>query len=304
MAEAAEVAAAIVTDVQAEKAAAAPKPRKPRTKRPNYNLIHKDPLPITVQPLPQIILHNPLSVVQFLYSYLFTASQSHPDPPYIGLFDLDSSSVHIWDERSRDALWRQGFFGKGNLSRSEPTWLTRTKRKVGVIGANENLTSEEYTERRRIERREFKKERERLEKERIARVLAQEGKLQRAPDGTENALDVAKEEPIVESPPAPTPQDSPEKEERVAMEIQDQEHLQLTLEEAFFLSYGLGSLQVLDSSTKVLEPRYISFLSFVFLCAFLGCTYTNDSLSCNRSLFLHHNNCLCFADTRIILPNL
>lgn len=40
---------------------------------------------------------------------------------------LDTASRSVWIQNSSDAmlLWRRGFFGKGNLSRSEPSWLAR-----------------------------------------------------------------------------------------------------------------------------------------------------------------------------------
>jgi tRNA-splicing endonuclease subunit Sen2 len=58
-------------------------------------------------------------------------------------------------------LWARGFFGKGSLSRSEPTWWIREQNRRGFGLA---LTSEEITAIRRSERREFKlvKAKERL----------------------------------------------------------------------------------------------------------------------------------------------
>ena len=53
-------------------------------------------------------------------------------------------------------LWEQGFFGKGSLSRSEPTWLqTQSVRR----GKADKQTSEVMTMRRREERRRMKNER-------------------------------------------------------------------------------------------------------------------------------------------------
>lgn len=60
-------------------------------------------------------------------------------------------------------LWEQGFFGKGTMSRSEPTWLDRTQKRLG-IGEFKNLTIEEITYIRREERKKFKRERSKLEK--------------------------------------------------------------------------------------------------------------------------------------------
>lgn len=238
----------------AANAAAAPSQNGPRQtyKKPNFNLIHKDPLPILTQPLPELVLHNPVSVARFLFSYFLATSHSHPSPLYTGIFDPNSSSVHIKDEETRTALWRSGFFGKGNLSRSEPTWLIRTKRACGVIGQNENLTPEEVTERRRIQRREFKKERDMLEKERIRAQLIKEGKLKEDKTASEDSTPTG-EAASSKASPAAQPAAQPA-EELVVMDIADQEHMQLTPEEAFFLAYGLGTFQVLDPLSKVFNP--------------------------------------------------
>jgi tRNA-splicing endonuclease subunit Sen2 len=78
-------------------------------------------------------------------------------------------------------LWRRGCFGKGGLSRSEPSWLERqiNSRKGGgkrqfflkikravslnpdVFTVHLEFTSEEITTKRRAERRQFKEDRAR-----------------------------------------------------------------------------------------------------------------------------------------------
>jgi tRNA-splicing endonuclease subunit Sen2 len=42
-----------------------------------------------------------------------------------GFFDAPTRSVWVTDTNDVTILWRRGFFGKGDLSRSEPSWLTR-----------------------------------------------------------------------------------------------------------------------------------------------------------------------------------
>ncbi|KAE8206987.1 hypothetical protein CF327_g7441 [Tilletia walkeri] len=66
-------------------------------------------------------------------------------------------------------LWHSGFFGKGTLSRSEPTWHTRTLASVQIQRArqqgrlsSDKLTPEEMTAWRRRERMEAKIERAKL----------------------------------------------------------------------------------------------------------------------------------------------
>lgn len=241
--------------------------KPPRQKRPNYHIIHADPLPLQVVSLPPLIPHNPLSLLHILYVYLFppASSYAHPSPLYIATFSRTTCSVNVTDSISIQGLWCRGFFGKGNLSRSEPTWLTRTKRKLGVIGANESLTAEELTDRRRVERREFKIERAKLEKEKLERILAEEGKLV-VGDAEAGVIKVAEEEERsstgahTSSPlPNKTVQFSKEVDsrpsisnsQRPVVDVEDLEHLQLTLEEAFFLAFGLGVLRITDGSSDI-----------------------------------------------------
>lgn len=263
-----------------------------RPSRPNYNQIHARPLPIDIFPLPPLIPHNPLSILQITLIYLFqlvVPPSSHPQQLYQGFFTSETRSVHITDEKAIRALWEQGFFGKGSLSRSEPSWLDREKRRKGVRASE---TSEEVTRRRREERREFKKERARKEREVIEEKLHAEGRytVKNTADGRTNEIDklVTGSEKIHEPNNLPSPLRSESRPERSTITATDspgsveevfsteaqaalkeptrrqdnavtvapqkllqaadaifnQEHLQLTPEEAFFLVYGLGVLQI------------------------------------------------------------
>lgn len=183
--------------------------------------------------------------------------------------------MHVTDARSMLALWNDGFFGKGSLSRSEPTWLSRKKRALGILGKDENLTAEEFTERRRQQRKEFKLERARAEKERIQKQLEQEGKIQNAtasgsdtPASETNivedsvpsaALSQIIEEAVVEEKKMEMQEIVPE-----IISVENLEHLQLTPEEAFFLVYGLGCLKITNSVSNV------SHHSFQSSCALLS----------------------------------
>jgi tRNA-splicing endonuclease subunit Sen2 len=69
------------------------------------------------------------------------------------------------------ALWEQGFYGKGNLSRSEPNWLRREQVRRGL---REGHVSEIFTVQRREERTRAKWERARLEQEMIRETREQE----------------------------------------------------------------------------------------------------------------------------------
>jgi len=221
-------------------------PRPPRFRKPNYNLLHAFPLPLTVQALPPLIPHNPLSLLHVAYVYLFQRTPSHPEKLYVGSLSRTTRSVNVTDDRSIKALWNYGFFGKGSLSRSEPTWLSRRRRAVGILGPDEALTAEEITDRRRKERREFKQERARAEAERIQKQLVEEGKLVRSARAADDDKSSGDNQSVKSVHFVIEPKPDPERVLPPVIDVEDLEHLQLTLEEAFFLSYGLGVLEITD----------------------------------------------------------
>ncbi|KAI4854871.1 hypothetical protein E4T45_03697 [Aureobasidium sp. EXF-8846] len=288
-------------DAPSQDATAQDKPRPVRTRpqKPNYFLIHSKPLPLETHPLPAFVPQNPLSLLRIAYIYLsqlISAPSSHRDVTITGVFSSETRSVHITDHTSVRAFWEMGFFGKGTMSRSEPSWLEREKARLKA-NKHGGGTAEENTRKRREERKLFKLERARAEAEQIEETLRNEraalGSVNEEMD-EEKATEVAishvfpwmqqqdsdaefKEETttvpaedkksediatnIVEVPILPTgstihttgiPNSTAliEGEEEEEAQITNQEHLQLNLEESFFLSYGLGSLQILDSNTK------------------------------------------------------
>ena len=285
--------AAQINDIKlAKRSAEKQNPQVPRSPRPNYNKLHALPLPVDIYPLPPLIPHNPLSILQIALTYfrqLVAPPSSHPEVLYQGYYSSETCSVHVTDEVAIRVLWERGFFGKGSLSRSEPSWLDREKRRVGITASE---TSEEVTVRRREERKEFKKERARKEREAIEEKLAEE-KMQREAREVLCETDCNATKEFLNSDPgltaelqvppnsAETPQlddDAESNKENVdpvgatadlstragpeprnwmstadespkPITIENQEHLQLTLEEALFLSYGLGILLISDPST-------------------------------------------------------
>ncbi|GAM84006.1 hypothetical protein ANO11243_019970 [Dothideomycetidae sp. 11243] len=242
------------------------KPKRPP--RRNFGKIHSKPLPYEIFPLPAFVPHNPLSIIRILGALLgelFSRSSSEPNEKYVGLFSFETRSVHVTDPKHIRVLWEMGFFGKGSLSRSEPTWLDRerARRKAAAGG-----TSEEATNKRRQDRRQFKLERARLEREMIEEQLRKEGKLLEVRPETEQKDQMngpATLEAVTQSSPTKQPlvsldggqtdipstnapeittqtEDIDDLEEDAP--LVDQEHLQLSLQEAFFLSYGLGVLDI------------------------------------------------------------
>ena len=308
---AAEVASAALSKNESMQENARPA-RRPRPPKPNYRHIHRFPLPVSVHPLPPLIPHNPLSLISVALSYLTYLIAPPHQETYSAYFDSNTSSVHVTDEKTMRALWEMGFFGKGSLSRSEPSWLEREKKRRGLLS---DKTNEEVTRDRRSERRELKLERARMEKVAIEQRLQAEaagredGTVSPGPDSLSSvdgngaaastekfSLRKAREARLFESRSGPqTPEtnapDSPgrrasgagkmvrfspvvqEKEfvsDSTILQLPDsiiegpktddepllknEEHLQLSNEEAFFLAYGLGALQVYDHDRNAVIP--------------------------------------------------
>ncbi len=280
--------------------------RPPRVPRPNYARLHAKPLPVDTFPLPPLIPHNPLSLLQIAIvylSHLLAPPSSHSKQGIKGFWSPETRSVHVTDNASIRLLWERGFFGKGTLSRSEPSWLDREKKKLGLLATD---TSEEYTKQRREERKRFKEERARKEREAIEQILFEE-KLEAigAADGnptarsrhedsigtkmhgsaTDPALlhlppETSTEPPIMASESesfstlystfsidtsltipyeksASTATAIEVEPPKAEVEIQNQEHLQLTLEEAFFLTFALGVLEIYPA-TPIQDQSYLS----------------------------------------------
>ena len=319
------------------------KTRPPRPRKPNYNLIHSAPLPLATYPLPAFHPSNPLSLLQLAYAFLsclVSPPSSHLPSPYIGAFSHENRSIHVTDPVHARALWEMGFFGKGLLSRSEPSWLKRegerlraerASAKGGGDAVGKPGTAEEATRKRRDERRMFKLERARVEKEKVERQRAiengtlvvdeeedsevkdAEADTSEKEDSLQTKLSPETYDPLLEEAQAvggatPTDAQDPhgnpvpittdiadahsvehpaaratdvrlestrqadaspishelrvlndEMPDEPLPHIEDQEYLQLTLEEAFFLSYGLGVLSI--TSPKSHSPSASNLLS-------------------------------------------
>jgi tRNA-splicing endonuclease subunit Sen2 len=153
-----------------------PSPQRPRTpsRAQQLSKLYSLPAPLRTFPLPNFIPHNPISLFHILYAWVsqtFCPPSSHPETLYQGWFSEETRSVHVTDPKAIRALWEQGFYGKGSLSRSEPSWLDREKRRKGVLAEQ---TSEEVTRKRRVERQQIKWERARKEREAIDKKLLEE----------------------------------------------------------------------------------------------------------------------------------
>ncbi|KAH7054384.1 tRNA-splicing endonuclease subunit SEN2 [Macrophomina phaseolina] len=233
-----------------------------KNSKPNYAKLHAQPLPVVTYPLPAFVPHNPLSLLRIAYlicSQYFNPPTSHPPNRHVAYLSYETRSVHVTDPASVRALWEQGFFGKGSLSRSEPTWLDREKHRRGILSGQ--IKAEDYTNKRRQERREMKNERARKEREALEEQLRKEGKLVDESLPTQNSTETLQSG---ESSIKTARSDGSALVEKTTVfstdiavdePVQNEEHLQLSLEEAFFLTYGLGVLEVVAARTKkVVEP--------------------------------------------------
>ncbi|KAH7911055.1 hypothetical protein BJ138DRAFT_1151575 [Hygrophoropsis aurantiaca] len=230
-------------------------PHKPFNRRSENNRIYANPLPIILS-TPASSSASPL---QKALGLLGISCTHILNPHCEGIFDAATRSVWVSNSgpNSKDVmiLWQRGFFGKGDLSRSEPSWLSRQINAKKLAG--KGLTSEEITAKRRAERKQFKLDRAKAMAAAAAEAEAafSEGRIISpgyAPDGTRLIPSAATWKPSTSTAAEEEPPLTPEAVEDEEELLEDIEHLQLTLQEAFFLLWNLDCLTVLDSNT--LEP--------------------------------------------------
>ncbi|TIA88623.1 hypothetical protein E3P81_03394 [Wallemia ichthyophaga] len=215
----------------------------------HQNRIYANPLPVLIDQRPST----------FLAGLSRFGQKSLINPQCVGVYIKQTQSVWVINERDVRVLWTRGFFGKGSLSRSEPTWNDR-QRKLAV-GDKPQPTAEEITSKRRIERNKMKIERAKvLSEAQLAAEAALEGsdsiKLSPpmpADDNDNLPLNEKSSNPIEpSSPPKWEPLEPDTQEEQ--QDLSNAEHLQLTLPEAFFLAWGIGCLKIVDPYTDAVIP--------------------------------------------------
>ena len=211
-----------VVPAAANKATPSPvtKPASTSTSTPNrppprqkYSL----PLPVRTFPLPTFYPSNPLSLVHLAVAWacqvLGPPSALPAQKVYTGTWCPATRSVNVSDPASMNDLWCQGFFGKGSLSRSEPSWLKREKerereRNSRDADAANNKTSEQRTNQRREERADTKWERGRAALEAIEKRKQEEAAVAEAAAKSISAATAAatttKAAVSKEAPPIPT----------------------------------------------------------------------------------------------------
>ncbi|PVG03155.1 hypothetical protein CPB86DRAFT_749246 [Serendipita vermifera] len=209
------------------------------------------------QPLPRV---TPVSWWTKALEFLGLQAATEPDEAVVGVMDVASHAVWIYDEESQMTLWRRGFFGKGNLSRSEPTWLRREINRLRIQkGGGKELTAEELTAKRREVRRRFKHQR-------AEAMAAAEAEAETAfahnpeslpvvttviPSTQTAKLNQQLQQLLVKGEGEPLPELA---EDEVPENL---EHLQLSPQEAFFLAWTVGCLHIFDEATgqRIALPR-------------------------------------------------
>ena len=237
--------------------------KKGGRKRNENNRIYANPLPITFSRIENTFTVTALGI--------FGVSPAQVlNPRCEGTFDPTTRSVWITNTKDSMTLWRRGFFGKGNLSRSEPSWLVRQSHIRATTGRRKlnyvcrwlcmltktlylEITSEEVTAKRRAERKQFKLDRAQA----IAAAAAEaeaafaEGRIISAEETGISIPSAATWKPSDSTRSiVPPPSESLQEMTDLSVEpLEDMEHMQLTLAEAFFLTWALDCLTICHPET-------------------------------------------------------
>ncbi|GME74699.1 unnamed protein product [Ambrosiozyma monospora] len=131
-----------------------------KSKKYHHNRTNK-PLPVDIVQVPQLIPHNPLSWCVVGVCFIIGWAKINNRKAHV-VYDEEAMTFKIPDSKDMHRIWSSGYFGKASLSRSEPTWADRTKKRLLNVNTKEAV-SEDVVKRRRKERAKFKKERQRLD---------------------------------------------------------------------------------------------------------------------------------------------
>ncbi|EIM80475.1 uncharacterized protein STEHIDRAFT_68228 [Stereum hirsutum FP-91666 SS1] len=241
-------------------------PNKAAGRRNDNNRIYAHPLPLLFTS-PEPIGTSSFS--SLLGSLGLGGSRLEVLNPHCeGVFDPATRSVWVTNAKDSRILWTRGFFGKGNLSRSEPSWLARQVNARKDRAAGKSMTSEEVTAKRRAERKQFKVDRARAIAQAAAEAEAafREGRIVSLEETKANIPSAATWKPSSSAITSASVSTSGLNDEDEAP-LEDVEHLQLTLPEAFFLCWALDCLTVLDP--KSMEPMTLQDIWIAFQSAHL-----------------------------------
>ncbi|KAK6464169.1 hypothetical protein DFJ63DRAFT_333761 [Scheffersomyces coipomensis] len=237
----------------------------------HLNKIYGYPIPITTTSeaygvsLPEVYPHNPISWLFFAYKliqYNLSLTVPQSEIKFIEV-ELDQSSMFKVDQTDDVLrLWRRGFFGKGILSRSEPTWKERTINRLNLNSEGEggsNLLMEDVTVKRREGRQKYKDERSKIQ---ALELLQRKGEILSNDDL--KLLDEYRENMAkLKNPNIRSNGDGDNDEEYIREEdevlidedtnqlISNLEFLQLQSIEVFFLKFGLNVIKITHNQLKL-----------------------------------------------------
>lgn len=231
------------------------------SKRTANALRYKYPLPVHPLVLPELIVHNPISWAVWLYQYV---RQCNALAERISVTITPEGNafphIEVRDPTDMMYLWDNGFFGTGQLSRSEPTWFERKQLELSkdIVGGGKQLSLEQITRSRRQQRQEFKQQREKVEAELLA--LRQQGVI--TPEEEAKVLEREREKLRAYRESHSSLKELPGDDTSLPDDIFDDEGnlrrleaLELLPVEALFLTYALP---ILDISPKELIDSIIS----------------------------------------------
>lgn len=111
----------------------APAKSNPRARHQANLKKYGTPLPILLPTQPKRSTTSASSFSSYLPDFLLASTskaRAIEVPKCTGVYDAATRSVWVTDRRDAEILFRRGFFGKGTLSRSEPSWR---ERRMGLL---------------------------------------------------------------------------------------------------------------------------------------------------------------------------
>lgn len=238
-------------------------------KRNNRTLrdLYRKPLPIDLCVdeeglFPALIVHNPISWIYVLCKLALIYSHKPPQA-HVPLISVEARPCgelfvfQVHDEQDMAKLWAQGFFGKGTLSRSDPSWYQRVLRRLKLESGLE-VTKEEVTRARREERKKYKELRSQIQ---TYEALERQNRLSAADQSMWDALKAqmedtknVKQDFVVRDDELEwRPEDLDLLDEN--NRLRKLESLQLQKVEVFFLAFALDSVKVVQAAEEVSEEK-------------------------------------------------
>lgn len=231
---------------------------------------YKYPLPIHPvdrNALPQLILHNPVSWAYWIWCVYRNSNELKRRIPVEVVEDeLGWSHFLVEAEEDMNYLWQNGFFGTGQMSRSEPTWKSRMEKMMASTSNKDGrMALEKITSARRAQRLAFKSERLRLEqvlaefrKHNTSQQLEDELIEQHRESLRQFKLLQEKQVHAMESDAPFIPQDEDICDNKRS--INSREKLELMPVEALFLSFALPVLALTPSEIVTIISKKASYV--------------------------------------------